>query len=72
MVMRAWDGRGKPTLLTRLVLEALQVPSEEELILQLHHEAIDAAAILNLVPLLFEAAMSGDSVAGYIVVRMGT
>jgi len=71
-VMRAWDGRGKPTRLTQLVLEALQVPSEEALLLRLYHQEIEQQSLLDLVPLLFEAAQAGDDVAAELVVQMGT
>jgi len=70
--MRGWDGRGKPTLLTELVLEALRVPSTEILLSRLYHQEIDQRRILDLVPLLFEAAEAGDNVARELIVRMGT
>jgi N-acetylglucosamine kinase-like BadF-type ATPase len=53
-VMRAWDGRGKPT------------------VLKLHREEITYRDLLDLVPLLFEAAWAGDEVARELVVQMGT
>jgi len=56
LVMRAWDGRGQPTLLTRMVLEALSAPSEAALLSRLYHLRIGPAQLLNLVPLLFDAA----------------
>ncbi len=71
-VMRAWDGRGKNTLLTDLVLEAVGAPSIEDLISRLYHEEIDQQQINNLVPLLFEAAEMGDEVARELIVQMGT
>lgn len=71
-VMRAWDGRGKPTLLTALVLRALEVDSVEKLLALLYHEQIDPQDLLDLVPLLFEAGESGDQVAQELIVRMGT
>lgn len=72
LVMRAWDGRGKPTLLTRLVLEALHAPSEEILLRRLYLEGTDPGALRGIVPLLFEAAEAGDDVARGLVVQMGT
>jgi N-acetylglucosamine kinase-like BadF-type ATPase len=71
-VMRAWDGRGKPTALTGLVLTALHEASEETLLLKLHHGEITDRELLDLVPLLFEAVWAGDEVAADLVVRMGT
>ena len=72
MVMRAWDGRGKPTLLTQFVLQALQAPSEEVLLSKLYHEEIKRSRLLDLVPLLFEAAEAGDEVARELVIQMGS
>ncbi len=72
MIMRAWDGRGKPTLLTSLVLSALNVPSEEVLLAKLYHGEIQARSLTNLVPLLFEAAEAGDEVARELIIKMGT
>jgi N-acetylglucosamine kinase-like BadF-type ATPase len=71
-VMRAWDGRGKPTLLTTLVLEALDAPSEEDLLMRLHHEEIKDRDLHILVPILFEAAAAGDEVAGELIILMAT
>jgi N-acetylglucosamine kinase-like BadF-type ATPase len=72
MVMRAWDGRGKPTLLTEMVLEALGVPSVEILLSKLYHDEISQGRLLDLVPLLFEAAEMGDEVSRKLIVKMGT
>jgi N-acetylglucosamine kinase-like BadF-type ATPase len=71
-VMRAWDGRGIQTLLTQLVLGALSVSSTEELLSMLYHEQIDPQRLLDLVPLLFDAAEQGDQVSQELIVRMGT
>ena len=71
LVMRAWDGRGKPTLLTGLVLGALQAPSVEVLLSRLYHEEIDQQRLLDLVPLLFEAAEAGDEVAQDLIIQAG-
>lgn len=71
-VMRAWDGRGQPTQLTRIVLNAFQLPSEEVLLSRLYHEQISWSEITRLSPLLFEAGEAGDPVAREIIIRMGT
>jgi N-acetylglucosamine kinase-like BadF-type ATPase len=73
-VMRAWDGRGQPTMLTRLVLDALHVANEEELLMGLHlyNGPISREHILALTPLIFEAAEAGDQVARELAIRMGT
>jgi N-acetylglucosamine kinase-like BadF-type ATPase len=72
LVMRAWDGRGQPTLLTRLVLEYLHVPSVEVLLAKLYHAEIDRQRQLELVPLLFEAGEAGDEAACELIIRAGT
>jgi N-acetylglucosamine kinase-like BadF-type ATPase len=72
MVMRAWDGRGRETLLTKLILEAIHLTSIEELLSKLYHQEIDYQTQLNLVPLLFEASEVGDEVARDIIIQMGT
>ncbi len=71
LVMRAWDGRGEPTLLTQLVLRELAVPTVETLLLKLYHHEIEERRLLELTPLLFEAAEAGDGPACELVVRMG-
>ncbi len=71
LVMRAWDGRGKPTVLSEMVLEALGVPSVEVLLRMLYHDQIEQDQILGLVPFLFEAAYAGDEVACHLVREVG-
>ncbi len=71
-VMRAWDGRGRPTMLTRAVLERLGKSSEEELLSALYNRKLTRRHMLPLTPLLFDVADAGDSVARELVVRMGT
>jgi len=70
-VMRAWDGRGKPTMLLRMVLDALGVSSLEFLLQMLYHEQLEQHQLLGLVPLLFEAAYAGDEVACQLVREVG-
>jgi N-acetylglucosamine kinase-like BadF-type ATPase len=72
MVMRAWDGRGQQTLLTPMVLDALELPSVEFLLSRLYHDQIEYERILHLVPLLFEAAEARDQVAMDLIIQMGT
>ncbi len=79
LICRAWDGRGQPTMLTEMVLEALGLPSVEELISQLYQSEFDyypgqfdQRRLLDLVPLVFEAAYQGDQVAQDLLVRVGT
>ncbi|MGW8180140.1 MAG: BadF/BadG/BcrA/BcrD ATPase family protein, partial [bacterium] len=44
----------------------------EELLSKLYHEQVDTRDLLDLVPLLFEAADQNDEEARCLVVRMGT
>lgn len=69
--MRAHDGRGSPTLLTELVLDALGQPSPDELMVALCDQRIGQRDLLRLVPLLFEAAMQGDRVSQDLITRVG-
>jgi len=71
LVMRAWDGRGKPTALTGLVLEALGLLSVEALLRALYHDEIPHQKLLDLVPLLFEAAEIGDEPSRELLIRLG-
>lgn len=71
-VMRAWDGRGRPTMLTRAVLDRLGKSSEEELLAALYNRKLTRRQMLPLTPLLFDVADAGDSVARELVARMGT
>lgn len=79
LICRAWDGRGQPTMLTEMVLEALELPSVEELTSQLYQSQLDyypgqfdQRRLLTLVPLVFEAAYAGDQVAQELLMRVGT
>lgn len=71
-VMRAWDGRGKPTVLLQMVLDSLGAPSPEVLLQMLYHNQLEQHQLLGLVPLLFEAAYAGDEVACRLVREVGT
>jgi N-acetylglucosamine kinase-like BadF-type ATPase len=68
-VIRAWDGRGQPTLLTDLLLRLLGYAQVEVMFNDFldhgKHVPTDAAR------LLFEAAASGDAVALEILHRQG-
>lgn len=70
LIMRAWDGRGKPTLLTGMVLDALKLNSVEELLRALYHSKIPYRKRLGLVPLIFEAAEAGDEPSRGLVIQM--
>lgn len=70
-VMRAWDGRGEKTLLTDLVLNALNLESIEILLEKLYHQEIKHHDLLVLVPLLFDAAEKDDEVARNLIIAVG-
>ncbi len=79
LICRAWDGRGRPTALTEMALDTLGMPSVEQLIAQLYRGQLETYAggfdqqgLLDLVPLVFEAAYAGDQVAQGLVARLGT
>jgi N-acetylglucosamine kinase-like BadF-type ATPase len=72
LAMRDWDGRGMPTLLSDMILKALDSPSHERLISRLYHQEIDYQTILDLVPLLFDASQAGDEVARNLIVQLAT
>jgi N-acetylglucosamine kinase-like BadF-type ATPase len=55
-----------------MVLEALGVPSVEILLSKLYHDEIGQRRLLGLVPLLFEAAETGDEASRNLIVQMGT
>ncbi len=70
-VVRAWDGRGSPTLLTSLVLDFFGLNNVEALVSVLYHRSIPEEKLLELVPLIFAAAWQGDAVAQNILIRLG-
>lgn len=63
------DGRGPGTALTAAILRMLDVASIPELIEQLHFGRRRFEELTDLAPVIFEAARSGDAVAGRIVDR---
>jgi len=70
-VMRAWDGRAKPTKLTKMILHSIGVENELELIRYLRREESAQEDLHKLVPLLFEAAFDGDEIAQELIIRLG-
>jgi N-acetylglucosamine kinase-like BadF-type ATPase len=71
VVAWAHDGRGEPTMLTELVLEALDVSDVDEMIRKLYHHNVRPYSIYRLAPLVFQAAGAGDAVASDLVKRAG-
>ncbi len=70
-VLRAEDGRGRPTLLTELVLTQLEYPGVEDMLKALVAKKVELAQQLALCRPVFEASCSGDEVASEIIVRHG-
>jgi N-acetylglucosamine kinase-like BadF-type ATPase len=70
-IARAWDGRSVATLLTDLVLPALDLSDAEALIAGLHAKEIRFRRLLELVPLVFVAADRGDTIARDLVTQAG-
>jgi N-acetylglucosamine kinase-like BadF-type ATPase len=69
-VIRAEDGRGRPTSLTPALLEATGYPSVPELLYDMHRRGYHPPMRV-LRPLLFDAARDGDPAAVGIVTDFG-
>lgn len=70
-IMRAWDGRGPQTALTRPVLETFDVEDELGLVRLFRTDPGIYDRMLDLVPVLFETAYEGDDVAQSLLTMMG-
>ncbi len=70
-VMRAWDGRGPQTILSRLVFKHIGVKDELELIRLMRSDVGARRDIHELVPLVFEATNLGDMVARSLLTALG-
>jgi N-acetylglucosamine kinase-like BadF-type ATPase len=71
-VMRAWDGRGPQTILTEMILRALEMNDVPELLQALYQQSEQMrSGIYRLPPLIFEAAYRGDAVAQELVTMQG-
>jgi N-acetylglucosamine kinase-like BadF-type ATPase len=68
--VRAEDGRGPATLLARTVPEYFGLTRPHQVTVAMYREKIPTRAVLQLAPLVFSAAMSGDAVARSIVDRL--
>lgn len=66
---RAEDGRGPDTALRGLLLDAVQAPSVNALIQDVHLGRRDRSRLAPLAPLVFQAAHAGDAVARDVVRR---
>ncbi len=68
-VFRADEGRGQATILTGMLLTALDIPDLTELAYRIVDRTFGYAESVTLAPLVFEAARAGDAVAQGIVRR---
>jgi N-acetylglucosamine kinase-like BadF-type ATPase len=68
---RAWDGRGTPTCLQNMVLEALRAPDMPALAECLVQEKVTSQQVIALAPLVFSAAAAGDALARQLIRDQG-
>jgi N-acetylglucosamine kinase-like BadF-type ATPase len=68
---RAWDGRGKETMLTSAILKAFDAPDFETLAERYVQEQITEQHINDLAPLVFEVSEQGDEVARQLIYEQG-
>lgn len=66
---RADEGRGPSTMLTKLLLQALDAPDLAALTYRIVDQTLTYAQVMLLAPLVFEAARAADSVAQAIIRR---
>jgi glucosamine kinase len=70
-VVRQFDGRGPQTMLTEMVLTAMELGSPTDLIHAVYAGGLHRYAIAGMVPVVQRAAEAGDAVAGDIIARAG-
>lgn len=70
-VVRAWDGRGAPTMLTEAVLALTELASTEDLYLALYRGQVPDQLFRKCTKLVFQAAARGDAEATRILTRVG-
>ncbi len=70
-VVRAWDGRGEPTCLTRDVLAITRQPDVPALYLAIYRGRVPKARLRSVTPLVLRAAAAGDAVSISILRRIG-
>jgi N-acetylglucosamine kinase-like BadF-type ATPase len=68
--IRAEDGRGPDTVLTRSLTAHFEVERVEEITIGLHQGKIDHDELIGVAPLLLQAADEGDPVARRVVHRL--
>ena len=70
-VIRAWDGRGEPTVLTREALAITRQPDVQALYLAIHRGRVPKARLRTITRVVLQAAAGGDAVSLDIVRRIG-
>ncbi len=70
--MRAYDGRGEPTVLLERVLGHWNLAEPPSLVRRVYREEVTPADIAGLAPLVNRAAEEGDAVAAAILGQAGT
>ncbi len=70
-VIRAWDGRGEPTMLTPLILELTGQPDVAALYVALYRGELRTVVRRQVTRLVLAAAAAGDAVATGILRRVG-
>lgn len=68
---RSWDGRGEPTLLAELILEALNATDFPTVAIRWGQNQISDEQLKSLAPMVFEASVCGDRVAQQFVYEQG-
>ena len=69
--IRGDDGRGTRTVLTALLCQRFAVDSPQAVAAAIHEGRLDSQALVDLSPLVFDAADNGDDVSCTIVDRVG-
>ena len=70
-VMRAFDGRERPTRLTEAVLQHWRLSAPPDLVGQVYRSGMGPAEVASLAPLVHAAAEQGDAVALDILAEAG-
>jgi N-acetylglucosamine kinase-like BadF-type ATPase len=68
--VRAGDGRGRPTELAQLIPAHFGLASAEDVAFAMHRREIDPARLVELAPIVLDAADSGDAPAGELRDRL--
>lgn len=70
-VIRAWDGRDEPTVLTDLILSLTGMPDVYALYMAIYRGTLPRQALRGVTRLVFQAAARGDAVAQRMLERLG-